>query len=155
MEPVMAKPTTFAGSVVAIFLEDADNPGQFLRPCGLNSHTVTFTKNMQEVDVPDCDDPELASWIERGVQSLDFSANGSGILAEEAVDNWWDSFNTTESINARVYIGKPTDTVNGRYWAGKVHVSNFEVTGERGNKAQVSVSIVSDGEMVYNKVTAP
>lgn len=151
----MAKPTTYDGTVVAIFLESTATPGQFIRPCGLTSHTVTFTKNMQEVQVPDCDDPSLASWIERGVESLDFSANGSGVLAAEAVDDWWDAFNTTESINARVYIGKPTDTDNGRYWSGKVHLNNFEVTGERGNKAQVSVGIVSDGEMTFNTVTAP
>lgn len=151
----MAKPTTYAGTVVAIYLESTTTAGQYTRPCGLTSHTVTFTKNMQEVQVPDCDDPELPSWIERGVESLDFSASGSGVLAAEAVDDWWEAFNTTESINARVYIGKPDDTTNGRYWAGKVHVNNFEVSGERGNKAQVTMGIVSDGEMTFTLVTAP
>lgn len=148
----MAKPGTYAGSTVAIFLEDATAPGTFLRPCGLNNHTVTFSKNTQDVTVPDCDDPELPAWIERGVESLDMSANGSGILAAEAVDNWWASFNTTDSINARIYIGKPDNIDNGRYWEGRVHVTSFEVTGERGGKAQASVSIVSDGEMTYNEV---
>lgn len=148
----MAKPRTYAGSTVAIFLEDADAPGTFIRPCGLNSHTVTFTKNTQDVTVPDCDDPELPAWIERGVESLDMSASGSGILAAEAVDNWWLAYNTTESIIARIYIGKPDNVENGRYWEGRVHVTNFETTGERGNKAQASVSLVSDGEITYNEV---
>ncbi|WP_406720365.1 phage tail tube protein [Thioclava litoralis] len=149
----MAKPTTFVGSSVAIFLEDTANPGTFLRPCGLNSHTVTFSKNTQDVTVPDCDDPELPAWIERGVESLDFSANGSGILAAEALDNWWAAFNTTDSIKARIYVGKATDTNNGRFWEGKVHVTSFETSGERGNKAQCTVSVVSDGELTYNTVT--
>lgn len=151
----MAKPTTYVGSTVAIFLEDTSAPGTFLRPCGLNNHTVSFQKEFQTVEVPDCDDPELPAWLERGVQSFDMSANGSGILAAEAVDVWWDAFNITESVNARIYIGKPDDVTNGRYWGGKVHVSSFEVTGERGNKAQVSVSVVSDGELTFNNTTAP
>lgn len=150
----MAKPVTYAGTVVAIYLEDPDTPGAYIRPCGLTSHTVTFTKNMQEVQVPDCDDPELPSWIERGVESLDFSASGSGVLAAAALPDWWDAFNSTESIDARVYVGAPSDTVNGYFWSGKVHVNQFEVTGEKGSKAQVTVGIVSDGEMTFTKIAA-
>ena len=149
----MARPTTFVGSSVAIFLESSTTPGTFARPCGLNSHSVSFTKNTTDVMVPDCDDPELPAWVARGVESLDFSANGSGILAAEAVDEWWEAFNTTESVLARIYVGKPTDTVNGRYWEGLVHVTSFEITGERGNRAQASVSVVSDGELTYHDVT--
>nr|WP_010400151.1 phage tail tube protein [Paracoccus sp. TRP] len=151
----MAKPTTYVGSSVAIFLESTTSPGTYLRPCGLTNHTISFSKNATEVNVPDCDDPELPSWIERGVESLDFSGTGSGVLASEAVDSWWDAFNTTESINARIYIGKPDDAANGRYWQGKVHVTGFEVSGERGGKAQVSISVVSDGELAFHNVTAP
>lgn len=147
------KPTTYVGSSVAIFLEDPASPGTFLRPCGLNNHTATFTKEFQTVNVPDCDDPELPAWVERGVSSLDFSATGSGVLAAEAVDAWWEAFNTTESIPARIYIGKPTDTINGRYWEGRVHISNLETGGERGGKASASVTVVSDGELTFNTVS--
>ena len=49
----MAKPTTYVGSSVAIFLEDPASPGTFLRPCGLNNHTATFSKATQEILVPD------------------------------------------------------------------------------------------------------
>lgn len=52
--------------------------------------------------IPDCDDYDAASWMERGVESLDFSANGSGVLAAEALPEWWDAFNSTESINSRI-----------------------------------------------------
>jgi len=148
----MAKPTTYVGSTVAIQLETA-TPGTFARPCGLNNHTVQFSKNTQDITVPDCDDPELPAWIERGVESLDMNVSGSGVLAAEAVSTWWDAFSSTSSINARVYVGKPDDTTNGHYWEGKVHVTGFEISGERGNKAQVSVTIISDGEMTITAVT--
>lgn len=149
----MAKPTTYVGSSVAIFLEDPLSPGTFLRPCGLNNHTATFSKNTQDVNVPDCDDPELPAWIERGVESLDFSATGTGILAAEAIDAWWEAFNTTESIPARIYVGKPTDTANGRFWEGNVHITSLEIGGERGGKASASVTLVSDGELVFSQVS--
>ena len=150
----MARPTTFVGSSVAIVLESSTAPGTFNRPCGLNSHSASFTKNTTEVLVPDCDDPELPAWVARGVESLDFSANGSGILAAEALDDWWDAFNTTESVRARIYVGKPSDTANGRYWEGLVHITGFDITGERGNRAQATVSVVSDGELTYHEVSA-
>lgn len=150
----MAKPTTYVGSSVAVFLAGT-TPGTFTRPCGLTNHTISFSKNTQDATVPDCDDLEAAAWIERGVESLDMSASGSGVLAAEAVDRWWAAFNSPESIDARLYVGAADDTANGHYWAGKVHVTAFEVTGERGNKAQVSISLVSDGEVTYHDVTAP
>ncbi|AGT08349.1 phage tail tube protein [Paracoccus aminophilus] len=150
----MAKPKTYSGSLVAIYLEGAV-AGQFTRPCGLTQHSVSFTKNMNEVDVPDCDDPDLPAWIEREVSSLDFSGNGSGVLAVGAVDTWWEAFESKESIPARVYIGKPDDVQNGRYWAGNIHVSSFEVTGNKGEKAQVSIAFASDGEMTFHNITAP
>ena len=149
----MARPTTYVGSTVAIFLEDPASPGTFLRPCGLNNHTATFSKQTQEILVPDCDDPELPAWIARGVESLDFSATGSGLLAAEAIDAWWAAFNTTESIPARIYVGKATDTTNGRFWEGRVHITSLEIGGERGGKASASVTIVSDGELTFNQVT--
>ncbi|WP_312531972.1 phage tail tube protein [Paracoccus sp. (in: a-proteobacteria)] len=150
----MAKPTTYVGSNVALFLEGTPS-GTFLRPCGLTSHTITFSKNTQDVTVPDCNDLEAAAWIERGVESLDMSGSGSGILAAEAVDLWWDAFRSNESINSRVYVGAANDTANGHYWAGNIHLTQFEVSGERGGKAQVNVSFVSDGEVTYHDVAAP
>ncbi|WP_347139434.1 phage tail tube protein [Paracoccus sp. SSK6] len=150
----MAKPKTFRGSLVALYFEDPDSAGQFLKPCGLTEHTATFTKNMNEVDVPDCDDPDLPSWIEREVSSLDFSVTGSGVLAADAVDKWWDIFNRSESVRARMYIGKIDDIANGRYWAGNIHVSQLEISGNRGEKAQVSLTAASDGEMTYHEITA-
>lgn len=152
----MAKPTTYKGSLVAIYLKDpADTtpPFTFLKPCGLNNHTVTFTKNAQEVNVPDCDDPEAPQWIERDVESLDFSASGEGILAAESVDAWWDYFNSTDAVLARIYIGAPTDTTDGYFWEGLVHVNNFEVVGQTGTRATVTVGVVSSGEMTFTKIT--
>lgn len=149
----MAQPTTYKGTTVALYIEDTANPGSYIKPCGLNNHSVAFSKNQNEVTVPDCDDPDLPAWIERETESLDLSVSGDGILAAEAVDSFWAAFSDTDSINVRVYIGLPTDTVNGRFWAGKMHLTGFEVTGDRGTKASISVSAVSDGVMTFTVTT--
>lgn len=149
----MAKPNTFRGSNVALFIEDAATPGTFLRPCGLNNHSISFAKNANEVTVPDCDDPELPAWIERETESLDCTGTGTGILAAEAIDLWWGVFQDTNSVNARIYVGKADDTAKGRFWAGKIHITAFDVTGDRGEKAQISVGFASDGELIYTNVT--
>jgi len=133
-------------------LEVAGSPGTFARPCGLSDNNVSFSKNLNEVNVPDCNDPDLPAWIERETASLSMSANGSGILAAEAVDIWDAAWRNTDSVNARIYVGLPTDTTNGKYWEGKVHLETFEVKGTVGDKAQVSVALVSDGEITYNDV---
>ncbi len=149
----MAKPPTYPGSVVAIFFAGA-TPGSFLRPCGLNSHTVSFTSSSTEVTVPDCDNPELPAWVERQSDGLSMSASGSGVASPDVIDDIWDIYTSQESVNARVYIGAPNDTAKGKYWAGKFLVTSFEVTGERKQKAQISISIASDGVITLADVTA-
>jgi hypothetical protein len=148
----MAKPTTYKGSLVAIYLEDPDYPGVYIKPCGLNNHSVQFTKNAEEIEVPDCDDPEAPQWIERDVRSLDFSATGEGVLAAEALPTWWAAFNTTDAINARIYIGALDDSTNGYYWAGQIHVNSFQVQGQTGQRATVSIGAVSSGELTFTPV---
>lgn len=149
----MAKPVTYKGSLIGIYLEDPDTPGTFIKPCGITGTQAQFTKGTQDIDVPDCDDPEAPAWVARAVQSLSFTASGDGVLAADAVPVWWDYFNTTESVEARIYVGSLTDTQNGYYWAGRVHVDQLSVGGTRGQIANVSINVVSDGELVFTKVS--
>lgn len=150
----MVKPTTIKGSLVAIYLEDPATPGTYVKPCGLNNHELQFTKNLQEVNVPDCDDPDLAQWVERDVQSLDFSGTGEGVLAVEAIEAWNDYFISTDPINARVFVGAIDDDVNGYFWAGQLHINQFNITGNAGSRAQVNIGVASHGELVLTPVSA-
>lgn len=148
------KPKTYKGVLVAIFFEDPDAPGTFLRPCALTQHSYSFTKDMGTVVVPFCDDPELPAWTEREANSFDFTGSGSGSLAQEAVDRLWEIYHSTDAHKARLYIGKPDDVVSGRYWEGMLHITQLDVTGNRGERAQVSINVGSDGEMTFNTITA-
>lgn len=150
----MAKPTTYKGSLVAIYLETA-TPDTFAKPCGLNNVNITFNKSSQDTNVPDCEDPEAPQWVERDVESLDMAVTGEGVLAAEALDTWWDAFASTDTVNARIYVGGQTDIVNGHFWEGAFHLNSFAVTGQTGQRAQVSISLASSGEVTKTAVTAP
>lgn len=151
----MAKPTTYKGSLVAVYLESPTTPGTYLKPCGLTEHTVSFTKNATEVNIPDCDNPELPQWVERDVESLDLSISGSGLLAAEAVQAWWKYFNDTDPVNCRVYIGAASDATNGYYWSGAFHITSFETGGTVGQKATASIGLASSGPIALYKRASP
>lgn len=145
----MAKPTTFPASKLYISLGNGATPTEvFTAPCGLTTRGITLTKNTNDVNVPDCDDPDAPSWVERDVESLSGEASGSGVLAAEALPTWQDAFNSTASRNVRIGISAPA-VDNGGYYAGKAHLTSFAVTGELGNKVQVAVTITSDGPWTW------
>jgi hypothetical protein len=144
----MAKPTTFSASKLYISLGNGGSPEVFTVPCGLTTRGITLTKNTNDVTVPDCDDPDAPAWIERAVENLSGEATGSGILAAEALPTWQAAFNSTVSRNVRIGINAPPAS-NGGYYAGKAHLTSFGVTGDLGDKLQVAVTIVSDGEWVW------
>ena len=144
----MAKPVTFSASKLYISLGDGADPEVFTSPCGLTSRGLTFTKDLNDVTVPDCDDPDAPSWTERAVRTLSGEATGAGILAAEALPTWQDAFTSTDAGNVRVGINAPAAD-NGGYYAGRMHLSSFGVTGDLGDKLQVAVTLVSDGELVW------
>jgi|SRR5215207_5772319 len=145
----MAKPTTYNGSKLYIQLGNGATPTElFTAPCGLTTRGITFTKDTNDVTVPDCDDPDLPAWTERAVASFSAEVTGSGILAAEALPTWRTSFLNAVSSNARIGINAPLAQAGGHY-AGKIHITSFAITGEVGDKINVAVTLVSDGALTW------
>lgn len=143
----MAKPITIpAGSKLLIQLGDGATPEVFSAPCGLTSKGLTFTKRTNDVTVPDCADPELPAWTERGVVSLSAALSGSGILAMEALSTWQDWWENTISGNVRILL---TEATYGGWFAGKFHLTTFTMNGAVGDKVGVTVAFESDGPVVW------
>lgn len=145
----MAKPVTYSASKLYISLGDGATPTEvFTAPCGLTTRGITLTKNTNDVNVPDCDDPDAPAWVERSVESLSGETSGSGVLAAAALPTWQTAFNSTVSRNVRIGINAPL-VDKGGYYAGKAHLTSFAVTGELGNKIQVAVTLISDGPWTW------
>src|SRR5690606_12756163 len=105
------------------------------------------SKSLNEVQVPDCDNPDAAAWTERDVQSMSATISGSGVLAVASLPTWEDFLDSTDSVNCKVEITQADSKVI--VYEGKFHLESFEVTAEVGNKLQVSVTMQSDGEITY------
>lgn len=141
----MAQPTTARFGKFKIELGDGATPEVFSAPCGFTSKSLTLMKNLQEVNIPDCADPDAVAWVGRDAASLSASVSGEGVLASESVETWLDAFEDTESVNVRITITFATKVVQ---WVGKMHLSTFTPSADQGGRVTASVEMQSDGELV-------
>ena len=146
----MAKPVTSRASQLLLKLGDGGSPEAFTAPCGLNTKGITFTKEMNDTPVPDCDNPDAPAWTERAVTTLSAAVSGAGILSMGDLDTWIAFNESTISRNAQVIIvvDAPNSAMGGM-WTGKFLMSSFEVTGELGNKIQTTIEMQSDGPVLW------
>lgn len=140
----MADPTTIKGGKVKVLLGDAADPIVYAAPCGFSQRTVTLNKGLEEVNLPDCEDPDAVNWIGRDAVSLSMSISGEGVLAQESVETWLDAFDDVESIPVKVEWQFPAKTIT---WTGRMHVENFEAGAQDGRRVTGNVSLQSDGKM--------
>lgn len=66
---------------------------------------------------------------------------GSGVVADEDFDVWNDWFESGASKPIQVKLGART-------WQGNAILSKLDVTAQRGQRVQFSVTIDSDGEIL-------
>ena len=141
----MAQPHTYTFGEFLIEIGNGLDPETFAAPCGLTSKSFTLTAATNDTNVPDCDDPDAPSWLERDVVSLNRDITGAGVLAEEALEAWDDWATSALPKNCRISL---IDGVNGdRVWSGSYLLTTFEINGNKGEKVQVSVTIQSNGEV--------
>lgn len=136
----MTQATTLKYSQFLIQLGNAATPETFASPCGLNSRGFSRTAATSDTNVPDCDDPDAPSWLERDVVSLSASLSGSGVVADEDFDVWNTWFEGGLSKNVKITLGT-------RIWIGPAKLTKLNVTGSRGKRVEFDVSIDSDGEL--------
>lgn len=148
----MAKPTTVRFGRFLVKLATVAAPTVFTAPCGFTSKSLVLSKNLEEINIPDCDNPDDPSWIGRDVASLTASVTGEGVLAVEAVQTWLNAFNTVEPVPVEIEVLlSGSGSVS---WTGLMHLSNLTVGAEQGGRVTISVEMQSDGELV-STFTAP
>lgn len=146
----MAQATTIKGGRIRVLLGDDSDPIVYTAPCGFTQRSITLNKGLEEVNIPDCYDPDKVDWVGRDATSLSMSISGEGVLASESVDTWLEGFESTESIPVKVEWEFPAKTIT---WTGRMHIESMEVGANNGQRATNNVSLQSDGEMV--RVTTP
>lgn len=147
----MAKPVTTKGGLMRVLLGNTADPIVYTAPCGLTSKSLTISKGLEEVNIPDCDDPTAIDWLGRDATSLSMSIEGEGVLAQAAVEAWADAAESADSLPVKIELEFPTTTWT---WTGFMHLESAQF-GAPSNTGRVTVNISmqSDGEMV--RTSAP
>lgn len=147
----MAQATTIRGGKVRILLGSGTSPIVYAAPCGFTNRSITFTKGLEESNVPDCDDPDKIDWIGRDATSLSISVSGEGVLAFESTDTWDEAWQSLDSVPARIEIEWPAKTV---IWTGRLHIESMELGATNGTRATLNVTMQSDGAFVRTETPA-
>lgn len=141
----MAKATTIKGGKFRVLLGNDAEPIAYAAPCGFTQRSIALTKGLEEVNIPDCDDPDAIDWVGRDATSLSMSISGEGVLAEESVEVWLDAWEDLESVPVKVEWEFPTKTIT---WTGNMQAETIEAGAANAGRATLNVSLQSDGAMV-------
>ena len=148
----MAQPVTAKFGKVRVLLGDGATPEVFAAPCGLTSKGITLSQGLSEVNIPDCDGPDMPAWVERDTTSLSVSISGEGVLAAGAVPTWIDAAKSTDPTNAKFEVEFTTGVL---VYTGAFKVDSFAITAALGERANCSISMQSSGEVTIAWTTTP
>ncbi len=147
----MAQATTIKFGKQAILIGDAASPEVFTAPCGFTQVTRTLNVNTNDVNIPDCADPDLASWLATDEESRQMITSGQGVLSEEALTVWDDWFLNGGEKNVRWLRTTVLSSLNGHF-QGPAVLTSYEETGQRGQRWQVSVTLNWNGAPIFTVV---
>lgn len=139
----MAKAVTQAFHLLTLELETA-TPGTYAKPCGLIEVEFNRTANVTTTEVPDCDDESKPNYIEREVQSLEFTISGTGVWAQSGYETMLDWFYSGTTKNIRIgNLGAAIGET--QYETGPALITNIGEARTKGQKVSASIAIEFDG----------
>lgn len=141
----MAAATTIKFSKFRVLLGDGASPETFSAPCGFNQRSLNRTKELTEIEEPDCDDEDDPAWVGREVKSLSWSVAGEGVLPQESARTWEDFFNSSSSRNVRLELIYPSESI---FYEGRAHLANYTIGANRGEKVTKNIDLQGDGALV-------
>ena len=147
----MAQPTTAKFGKMQVML-GTGAPIVYAAPCGFTSKGVTISKNLQEVNIPDCDNPDDPIWVGRDVQSQSCTITGDGVAAAESVEDWDTASMATASIPMKVgdRLRHRQENHNGNF-----HVDSEAFAADAGGRVTLAINAQSDGEVTATWTATP
>lgn len=146
----MAQAVTYRFGKAFILLGDGASPEVFTAPCGFESLTMTLNIESNNVNIPDCDDPDLAAWLATDIVSQQMVLSGSGVVDKAALvtwQTWWfDDGNVEKNVRFFRDIGAAT---GGGHFQAPAIITAWEETGQRGNRWQFSTTVTMNGKPTF------
>lgn len=140
----MAYASTGTFSKMVVEVEWVAGSGIYSKWCGLTSRGINRQSNMTTSNVPECDDEDAPSQVERSVESQEVTISGSGVWASESHGNaidWWYS-GLTKNVRVQHANAAVGDT---EYESGPAYLVTLSNSVEKGQKIQAEISIEFDG----------
>lgn len=135
------------GVKLVIKVGDGADPEVFTTKCSINAaRGIKFSSTTNEFPDIDCDDPDAVAWTLREKSGLSAAVDGAGILNTPDVQSFYDWFISPDSKNCQVIVDVPSAD-GGVIFPGAFHLTEFDITGDRGTKQECTLSLVSDGEI--------
>lgn len=147
----MAAPVTARFGKFRVLLGDGESPEVFAAPCGFTSKSLNLIKNLSDVSIPDCSDPDAPISLGRDVQNIDWNVSGEGVLAAASVATWLEAYESAESISVKIEVQFSSGTVT---FTGKAHLASFGLGAEQGGRVTVSVEMQGDGALASTSTIA-
>lgn len=148
----MAQPVTAKFGKMRVMLGDSATPIVYAAPCGLTTKNLTLSKNLQEINIPDCDDPDAPIWLGRDVQNLSATISGDGVAAAESVPDWNAAAISVDSVPMKVEIEFSTGL---KTFTGLFVIDNLTFGAEQGGRVTLAFNAQSDGEVTDTWVPTP
>lgn len=137
-----------------ILIGDGSTPTEaFTAPCGVTDLTLTVNTATAEVNVPDCSDPDLPSWLVSDVVSKQMVLSGSGTLVTESLPTWQELFlgSTERNIQFSRNTGGGT-SVDGVFEAPAI-LTQWDESASLGNRWTFNFSFNLNGEPTFTPST--
>lgn len=142
----MAQAKTARGTKLLIKIGDGGSPSEtFAHNCSVNAaRSFQLSANTNDTNVPDCDDPDLMAWVEREKVSLSGTVNGAGVLNTPDLEFFFDYVADSDPKNCKIVVDVPGSD-GGRVFTGSFLCTDFQISGDRGQKTDMSITLQSTG----------
>lgn len=149
----MAQALTVRFGEQALLIGDGADPEVFSAPCGITSLTKSTSTNTSDVDIPDCDDPDLVVWLGIDEVSKRMTLTFSGTIAQQSLALWqeWELDGGLRNVR---WLRNLTNLDLRGYLQGPALLTEFEETAEGRGRYTFTGTIIFDGKPVWVSLPA-
>jgi hypothetical protein len=142
----LAKTLRFAEQV--LLMGDGGTPEAFTAPCGFTTLNLTVNIETSTTNIPDCEDPDLPSWLASDEVSKQMVLSGEGVLDTDAMQDWRDWLLEGGEKNFR-WRTSGTAGNGGGYWSAPGILSAYTEGGQRGQRWAQTIGITLNGKPTW------
>lgn len=133
------------GVKLVLKVSQGGSPETFVKLCLINAERgVTFNAQTNDATIPDCDSPDDIAFLAREKTSLSVDFTGGGMLDKSNVKTLWDWWSSEDAKNCQIVLDDDT-AANVVTFEGLFHLTQFEMSGNRGEKVNATMTLASDG----------